>query len=89
MNADQKFIFICIKCTKEKRVGAVNHEYMIIKDAQTNQDTGIKLTYHCFTCGERETKTVIIGRDTRPTDKWDFIKKIKGKTIKFGKVREN
>lgn len=63
---DSKFIFLCLKCNANKRGSKVNHEY-------TTFPWGLRIKYHCFECGEEETKDIEIGIDSTPKTKEEFV----------------
>ena len=78
MSSDQKFVFLCIKCTKGHTESAVNHHYTPIEG-------GLQLDYHCFTCGTHETKRIYYMKDVLPKDAWEFRKSVKGRKVYWGK----
>lgn len=91
MLVDSKFVFLCINCANKKQMGAVNHDYQILKDTDTKKEIGIRIKYHCFTCGTEEQKDLILGDPSQktPKDKWDFLKKTRGKVVTWGKKEQS
>lgn len=67
-NKDNKFLMVCLKCVKSGK-GMVNHEYKPMS-------WGLRITYHCFECGETEVKDLVWGLDVTPTTKGEMKNKL-------------
>lgn len=78
---DQNFIFFCVPCGKAQRLGAVNHNY-------TPMPKGLRIDYHCFTCGNHEVKMLEFGKVFPPQNAKDFRERIAGKVVSFGKTQK-